>query len=142
MPRFVSPSIVAALETWAAQKRATFIEEQLLSSVLARIKTERTAAGEPGAVRGQRWAEVYTGDGLRVHLVLPTLRELPRLTLTYYYVLRWPWRVPVPEQVRYLGITKRDYWRFLEAAETAVDTGLQVMEFAKNSAHSITADAH
>lgn len=134
MSRTVPPTAFAALETWAAQKRMLYIEvEQPVASVLGRIKSERVAAGEGDIRLRQRWPEVYTGDGLLVERVVRTLRELPRLTLTYYYVLRWPWRVPVPDQARDLGLSRSEYWRQLQVAETAVDSGLQLLADRRDS---------
>lgn len=94
--------------------------------VLGKIKDEREAAGSGEARRRQRWAEVYRGDGLIVQMILATMRELPRLTLTFHYVLRRPWRVPIERQASELGITKREYWRQLHTAESVVDSGLQI----------------
>jgi hypothetical protein len=128
----VPPTTVAALDTWAAQKRQLYITiEQPIGSVLGKIKAERSAAGEGDPRLKQKWAEVYTGDGLLVERIVRTLRELPRLTLTYYYVLRWPWRVPIPDQAADLGIPKREYWRQLEVGEAVVDGALQVLQEPK-----------
>lgn len=125
MSRFIPPPTVSALNTWAAQKRSLYLdEEQPLASVLGQLKKDRNAAG---ALR-QKWPEVYAGDGLTVELIIRTLTELPRLTVTYYYVLRWPWRVPIADQARDLGIKTRDFWRHLELAEATVDSGLQLLK--------------
>jgi hypothetical protein len=104
-----------------------FVEITPLTSVLAKIKTERVAAGEGDPVMRQKWPEVYTGDGAVVQILAQELREVPRMTLTFYYVLRWPWRVPVHDQAREIGLKVREFWRQLEIAEVAVDTGLAVM---------------
>lgn len=133
----IPPTTVAALDTWAAQKRQLYIVvEQPVGSILGKIKAERSAAGEGDPKLRQRWPELYTGDGLLVERIVRTLRELPRLTVTYYYVLRWPWRVPIPDQAADIGIPRRDYWRHLEVAEAVVDGALQVLQDAKRSAHS------
>jgi len=137
----VSPCLERALATWAAQKRMVYLttESQSVASVLGRIKSERVAAGEGGDARSrQRWPEVYSADGFMVELVVRTLKELPRLTLTYHYLLRSPWRVPISAQAADIGIPKREYWRQLDIAETAVDTGLQVMEIGRKT-HSASA---
>jgi hypothetical protein len=127
------PSTVAALDTWAAQKRQLFVtQEQALPSVLGRIKNQRVAAGECDARLRQKWPEVYTGEGWLVERVTRTLQELPRLTLTFYYVLRWPWRVPIARQAAEIGITSREYWNELRVAEAAVDTGLQLLGAPKS----------
>jgi hypothetical protein len=126
----LSCATLAALETWASQKRAIYVgrrDGEPIASVLGRIRDERVAAGEGEAHRRQRWPEVYTGDGLAVQLVVLTLPELPRLVLSFYYVLRHQCRVPIECQATDIGIKKRDYWTWLQIAETATDTGLQVM---------------
>lgn len=123
----VSPSTTAALNTWAAQKRRTLIESTSVPCVMATIKTERVAAGSGSGKGGQHWPEVYTGDGAVVQSIVQEFRELPRLTLTFYYVLRWPWRVPVPYQAAELGVGKRDYWQQLRTAEEAIETSLRLL---------------
>lgn len=125
----IPPSTLSALDTWAAQKRQLYITtSQPLPSILGKIKSQQSAAGEGDARMRQRWPEVYTGDGFLVERAVRTLRELPRITLTFYYVLRWPWRVPIPDQAAEIGITRREYWNELRVAESAVDTGLQLMQ--------------
>lgn len=139
MPRCIPVAVQSAIETWAAQKRQLYLTtSQPLPSIIGKIKSQQSAAGEGDARMRQKWPEVYTGDGWRVQLIVQTLRELPRMTLTYHYLLRWPWKVPVADQADDLGIPKREYWRQLDAAELAVDTGLQVMEVTKRSAHSVS----
>lgn len=123
----ISPATTSALNTWAAQKRALLLESTSVPSLLARIKTERVAAGSGGRPTGQHWPEVYTGDGAVVQGIVAELRELPRLTVTFYYVLRWPWRVPINVQAAELGIAKRDYWTQLHTAEAAIETNLRVL---------------
>lgn len=126
---FTHPTTEAALNTWAAQKRSLFIEtEESVASVMGKIKAEQSAAGEGDARRRQNWAEVYTGDGAAVERISRTMPEYPRATLTSFWVLRWPWRVPVSEQALALGIEVRDFWRHLQAAEQVVDSGLQLLD--------------
>lgn len=117
----------AALNTWAAQKRSMYLEVTSIACVLSKIKSERVAAGEGDPGVRQRWPEVYSGDGLVVSRIVRTLREFPCLTLTYHYVLRWPWRVPVSDQAAAIGVTRREYWNHLKVAEAAVETGLQLL---------------
>jgi hypothetical protein len=129
--RSVPPTLLAAISTWAAQKRALYLSvEQPIQSVLGRIKVERVAAGEGDPRVRQRWDEVYRGDGLLVQMAVSTLPEVPRLTVTFYYVLRWPWRVPVPHQAREIGISRSAFWANLHVAEQAIDTGLQMAQRA------------
>lgn len=129
--RSVHATTVTALETWAAQKRGCMWNPgQPIPSVLGRIRDERIAAGEGDFRLRQKWPEVYKGDGLLVQVAIATLRELPRLTLTFYYVLQWPWRVRVEDQARELGVPKREYWRELQIGEAAIDAALQVMHAA------------
>lgn len=129
MSRFIAPPTESALNTWAAQKRTLYVsEEQPIASVLGQLKRDRNAAGAGEARMRQKWPEVYSGDGLTVELIIRTLTELPRLTVTYYYVLRWPWRVPISDQAKDLGIKTRDFWRNLELAEASVDSGLQLLK--------------
>lgn len=136
--RCVPSTTESALETWAAQKRSLYLEiSQPVASMLGRIKSERVAAGEGDMRLRQHWPEVYTGDGLQVEIIVHTLRELPRLTLTFYYVLCWPWQVPIADQAAELGIGKRDFWRYLEVGETVVDSCLQVMQSSAHSRRSV-----
>ena len=139
--RAIPPTTLAALDTWAAQKRQLFLEvEQSVPSVLGRIKSQRVAAGEGDAKLRQKWPEVYTGEGWLVERVTRTLQELPRLTLTFYYVLSWPWRVPIARQAAEIGITRREYWNELRVAEAAVDSGLQLLGAAKSGRPTQFAD--
>lgn len=134
----ISPTTQAALKTWAAQKRVLYLgRSEPIASMLGKIKSERVAAGEGDPRSKQKWPEVFTGDAFAVQQVIVTLRELPRLTVTFYYVLRWPWRVSIADQAREIGVTRRDFWRHLEVAEAAVETGLQLLESPAKSAHSI-----
>lgn len=116
-----------ALDTWAAQKREMLLHAESVTGVLGKIRDEREAAGAGEAKRRQRWAEVYRGDGLIVQMIIATLKELPRLTLTFHYVLRRPWRVPIERQAAEIGIAKREYWRQLYVGEACVDAGLQLL---------------
>lgn len=133
--RYVPSTTESALETWGAQKRSLYVEVSPVASVFGRLKSQRVAAGEGDMRMRQHWPEVYTGDGRQVEIIVRTLRELPRLTLTFYYVLCWPWQVPIADQAAELGIAKRDFWRYLEVGETVVDSCLQVMQ---SSAHSLS----
>jgi hypothetical protein len=135
----ISPATESALKTWAAQKRSLYLDiSQPIASVLGKIKVERCAAGEGDAKLRQKWPEIYTADGLAVERVVRTLRELPRLTITYHFVLAWPWRVPIGAQAADLGIPRREYWRQLEIAEAAVDTGLQMLQEQKSTRTPLT----
>ena len=79
--------------------------------------------GEGDPRRRQHWPELYRGDGYLVQQIVTTLAELPRLTLTAYYVLG-PLKIAIAEQAAAfeLGST-RNYWRCLEVAEACVDVG-------------------
>lgn len=135
----VPPTTLAALKTWAAQKRSLYVEEQQpIASVLGQLKRDRNAAGAGEARMRQKWPEVYTGDGLLVERVVRTLREVPRLVLTYNYVLSWPWRVPIRAQAEDIGIPKREYWTQLEIAENAVDSGLQLLQTVRTFSGGVT----
>lgn len=124
----IDAATVSALHTWSAQKRALFLTRQeSVPSILGKIKTQQSAAGAGDARMRQKWPEVFAGDGLVVEEVIRVLRELPRLTVTYYYVLRSPWRVPVHEQASDLGIRVREFWRQLELAEASVESCLRVI---------------
>ncbi len=126
-PRVLHAPTEAALNTWAAQKRALYLtKSQPVASVLGQIQTERVAAGEGDFRVRQKWPEVYTGDGLIVQRIVATLRELPRLVLTTYWVAKWPWKVPIPQQAEAVGISRRDFWTQLHVAEAVVDSGLQL----------------
>jgi hypothetical protein len=121
----ISAVTTSALETWASQKRQLYVtREQSIPSLLGKIKAQRYAAGEGDARLRQRWSELYVGDGATVEMISHTMRELPRLTLTYYYVLIWPWRVPVSAQAAELGVRLREYWTALYLAEAVIESGL------------------
>jgi len=131
MSRFIPPPTESALNTWAAQKRSLYIDEQQpVASVMGQLRKDRNAAGAGEARLRQKWPEVYTGDGAIVEKICRSITEMPRVTLTYYYVLRWPWRVPIPDQARDLGMSKSAYWRYLEEGEKAVDLGLKLLSNA------------
>jgi hypothetical protein len=137
----IPATLRAAIGTWAAQKRELYVgRSESIPSVMGKLKYQQSAAGEGEARRRQRWPEVYTGDGLAVQMIVLVLPELPRITLTFYHVLCWPWQVPVNKQAVEIGIPTREYWRQLELAETAVDTALQVVNtvtrLAEQRAHS------
>lgn len=127
--RVIAPTTVAALDCWAAQKRRLYVQgSEPLPSMFGKLRNERNAASySSGGQLRQSWPEVYTGDGLLVERIIHTLHELPRITVTYYYVLRWPWRVPIPQQAADIGITRRQFWNELRVAEVAVETGLQLI---------------
>jgi hypothetical protein len=123
----LSPTTEAALITWGAQKRALYRDrDQPIASQLGQIKRDRNAAGAGDARLRQRWAEVYRGDAVAVQRIVLHLRELPRTVVTYHYLLR-PYPVTATELAAALDIKKRDYWRHLELATAAVDSGLQLL---------------
>lgn len=132
--RAVESTTAAALDTWAAQKRRLLIgREESLGCTLGRLKRERENAGEGSPTLKQRWPEVYTGDGLVVQSIMCTFTELPRLVVSYYYVLKFPWRVPVREQCNDIGISRAEYWRQLDRAELAITTAMAVLSFQRPS---------
>ncbi|MGH8219959.1 MAG: hypothetical protein ACREUT_15560 [Steroidobacteraceae bacterium] len=124
-----------ALRTWGAQKLLMFTGSGGYAprSIIAKIREEREGAGEGRRV-AQRWEEVYTGDGAVVHRIELSMPELPRITMTAYYVLQGPFFSPASEQAEHLGIAVRSYWTYLEIAEYIVDSGLQLLEKSDLSA--------
>jgi hypothetical protein len=124
----LSPPTAAALGTWAAQRRSLLplSRDESIACTLGRLKYEKVAAGSGDAVRRQHWPEVYRGDGAVVQAIVVTLTELPRCVLTFYWVLRTPWTVPIKVQAHEIGVAVRAYWDALHVAEAVIDSGLQL----------------
>jgi hypothetical protein len=76
-------------------------------SLLGRI--DQTWGGGPP---DQRWAEVYTGDGLHVWRALHDMPFQPRLVLYAKYLSS----EPVKRQAHLLGISVSLYWSSLDCA--------------------------
>lgn len=76
----------------------------------------------------QRWGEVFTNDGYAVQQIVVRLPEPPRMVLSYHWILKRPWHVPIREQCEDLGISRSEYWRQLDRAELAVSVGLELLD--------------
>ena len=128
--RKLNCNTAAALRVWGAQKRALYLTESApVASVLGKIQSERYAAGEGDPRTRQKWPEVYRGDGLLVQIAIAKLPELPRLCVSFYWVLLpSACHVPVADQAREIGIPKRSFWEQLTIGETAIDVGLQLID--------------
>lgn len=127
--RAIHPATERALLTWAAQKRLMYIggDGYAPASVIAKIRDEREGAGE-GKRTTQRWAEMYTGDGLAVHRITLTMTDVPRGVMTAYYLLRGDWFIAANKQAAYFGLQTREYWDALGLAEHIVECGLRLLE--------------
>jgi hypothetical protein len=125
--RNVDVTTESAIRTWAYQRRSIITGVSSVPSLLGRLKDQGPAAGETGK-RRQRWAEVYTGDGLLVQRILVRMSETPRLVLSCYYLLTGPWFTPAKVQASEIGISRTQYWGELEKGEEAVQTGLRLVE--------------
>lgn len=124
----VHQATARALDVWASQKRLLFTSSEGFAprSVIEKLRRERDGAGEGRKLGQQRWPEVYWGDGLSVQLIVVELPELPRMTLSAYYLLRGPYHVTIAKQSASIGISATEYWDWLRAGETAVETGLRL----------------
>jgi len=130
--RHVDISVEAAIETWAAQWMFMTRGVQSIPSLLGRLKDQGPAAGESGK-RGQRWAEVYTGDGLIVQRIFQEMRELPRLAVQTYYL-----RIGrVTHRIKWLGITKDRYFDELDKGEEIIENGIKVLDPRRDTAKSM-----
>jgi hypothetical protein len=116
--------VIGGLGLWGRQKRRVWIGtdwhgnvDGYSQSLLGRIRDEREGAGEQGA-RSQFWTEVFWGMGLDVQRGIRGMREIPYSVLHLHYV--WPpeWLITVELKAGMLHITKAEYWRELENAET------------------------
>ena len=122
-----------ALKVWAAQKRRIWLGRSAgqevdgwsLQSVLARIKDEREGAGHSRP--GQKFAEVFTGDGLLVQRLQADLSEEPRAVLNVHYIFVGDQNISLRERVEALGISRALYWNRLASAREAISLGLRVL---------------
>lgn len=116
--------VIGGLGLWGRQKRRIWIGtdwhgnvDGYSQSLLGRIRDEREGAGEQGA-QSQHWPEVFWGIGLDVQRGIVGMREIPFSVLHLHYV--WPseWQLGIEKKAQMIGISKADYWRELENAET------------------------
>lgn len=128
--RNVDQPTESAIQTWARQWRGNQTGEISISSVLGRLQDQGPAAGETGK-RGQRWAEVYTGDAIVVHRIMHGMSELPRQAVQTYYVMgliKRETRPSIAEQAAALGVTKTRFWAELDKGEEVIRSGLELLE--------------
>lgn len=116
--------VIGAIGLWGRQKRRVWIGadwhgniDGYSQSLLGRIRDEREGAGEQGA-RSQHWPEVFWGQGLDVQRGIVGMREVPYSVMHLHYV--WPpeWELTIGTKAKLVGISRADYWRELENAET------------------------
>ena len=132
----VDASTEAAIRTWAHQRRSMIVNIESVPSLLGRLKDQGPAAGESGK-RRQKWAEVYTGDGLIVQRILVKMHETPRLVLSCHYLLTGPWWASPKEQAKAIGISKTQYWDELDEGEKGVELGLKLLDSRPDEAKPV-----